>query len=541
MVDMVEAFLGIAGDAQLPTSCVVNLGDGTRSLPRDLQMKTFCLKLHSHTAPLSPNRIYKYVCGGDFSHDPFGKAWMWSEKRLTFDEGDANDIRLPDSKPSHMAVNAWQYYQSIAKDIAPADSFGHRVCSLKFESPRHARLAAAIDEHYRTATAKQILCFLSRAISCKTMTKGLFQDERLPGIQSICLTPIDDQLLLSTSSVGAVVHMQDSQAFRLPVYIGHFKSVCWITLVACHWTYHRTSSSFVHRVEEKVQLRMFRQAISGHLLQLVIYDNDYDKWWIDVNMTRLSDMLIYGHQSFDGTISIPRRRMREDDEDIQQLQKQQRVSTTTTKVDDKRVQQVIDKWEKSRNTSGMMVPYLSSVIKVPRDSPLLMERNNILKRCITLDEMQPCKEVFIERWGVQYASELVARMADNTDYSMYVMQNETGDTLGAFCMVLFDCVFPDGDAGHAVMIDSYAMKSKYAGTGLGGQMFHKGLRRVVSSPRFICFAQCVKTGDARKFWFDKLDETGTARALLHQAFVLDRSKVCVQGAVCEPRSREYKV
>ena len=76
--------------------------------------------------------------------------------------------------------------------------------------------------------------------------------------------------------------------------------------------------------------------------------------------------------------------------------------------------------------------------------------------------------------------------------------------MGAFCMVVFNGVFSDGSKGEAVMLDSFAVHPKFAGKGVGGKLFHQALRGLINASRYVVFAQCLKTGAARQFWFDKL-------------------------------------
>ena len=102
------------------------------------------------------------------------------------------------------------------------------------------------------------------------------------------------------------------------------------------------------------------------------------------------------------------------------------------------------------------------------------------------------------------------------------------------------------DGRLACCIDSFAVSANYQGSGVGHVTFHALLRGVcdrasTAGTPYIVFAQCVRTGDARHFWYDKLDESTVARSLLLQAFQIDAKRIPVQLiSQCAPRARDYR-
>jgi hypothetical protein len=145
---------------------------------------------------------------------------------------------------------------------------------------------------------------------------------------------------------------------------------------------------------------------------------------------------------------------------------------------------------------------------------------------------------------VPYAHNAMQRLLADTVPGVYVVYNADGDCVSMFALVMYR-THANGDR-LACCIDSFAVSSSHQGSGVGNITFHALLRGVCdrASTRgnsYHVFAQCVRTGDARLFWYDKLDESTVARSLLIQAFQNDPGRIPVQATTqCTPRSREYR-
>jgi len=151
--------------------------------------------------------------------------------------------------------------------------------------------------------------------------------------------------------------------------------------------------------------------------------------------------------------------------------------------------------------------------------------------------------VFEERFGKPYADQMVHRCAADDACGVYAAYDGT-ELVGALAVVLYSSVGSDGTRSVCAMIDSFAVLQSCCGRGHGSAMFHEGVRRLAerhtTATRYTLFAQCVRTGDGYRFWYDRLDESSLARSLVIQALHVDPTHVPVQAeAQCTPRAREY--
>ena len=153
-------------------------------------------------------------------------------------------------------------------------------------------------------------------------------------------------------------------------------------------------------------------------------------------------------------------------------------------------------------------------------------------------------QVFRTELGTGYGNEVVQRVATLPELACYLVEDEAGTVIGAFCVLLFDCILSDGTPSLALMVDTFAVRRKCQGKGYGRLIFydmvlpfaHRRLTAREGSTRFVVFAQCVVARPGSDYWYDKLDDSSEARSLLLQACTRFPEHVNVQGGdCCTPR------
>jgi GNAT superfamily N-acetyltransferase len=213
----------------------------------------------------------------------------------------------------------------------------------------------------------------------------------------------------------------------------------------------------------------------------------------------------------------------------------------------KRQRTTVETWLKSANAPGLSAPVLVRYLDPP--THYTTSDGWCAQRITDMDECINCDSFLIlsEEFGHVYARESLERAVADPLCGVYAAK-ETEDAnatvVATFIMFIFEAMFVDG-IGSAVMIDSFAVRHSLQGKGVGGNVFHKLCRGIATTfaeedayQRHVMFAQCLTSKRPKDFWFDKLDDSSIARALLLQASAIHASRVPIQTKCCA-RARIY--
>lgn len=227
---------------------------------------------------------------------------------------------------------------------------------------------------------------------------------------------------------------------------------------------------------------------------------------------------------------------------------------------DKKSKVLVEKWIKSARARHARIPFLVQPLvfvddpgtRVSSDGQLWMERISPSSSTSShVEEVVRMQTVAVFRDGFKepYVSGIFKRLLDDPCAGICLVSRrgshlEASTPVAAFAVKSFACIFADGAHGTALMIDSFAVSASERSSGMGSRVYEefclRGIgRRVRTSQRIFVFAQCIRTGEARKFWRDKLDDSSAARALMLQAVQLCPDRMEIHGeADCDPRARE---
>lgn len=514
-------------------SCTVEMGDAHRPLPRDPQVARLVCCMYETVAPISPSAVCRYVLRGDWSVDALGRPWT-DDLPLHHHHHHLNtttccsheDSRFATARLSHVAANLVQM-MDVLRTTSNEMVVGYPRSSFSFSSVEEARLAVAIDRTHRTATIDDVLRCLSRALDHGNLLHGVCGPLK-PLCVNHVVRALDGPLLVASMDAGRI--FDDHSVLTIPVLWSNRNIAVTVTLVGWHW--HRDDNvegCLEHRVVPDCILRNHRQTFGGCIVELRTSDDELDEWWLSTECTRVHGSLYTGHEPLVEDLRLTRKRISE--------------VVPCIDVQDKKVKVVVARWSKSYKSLGGHIPFLLKVLTDTTDERPVAWHDCIVKRCITGNEMRTegVVRVLTDRFGSGYADAVVNRVKDDPTYAAMVVQTAEGNALAAYVTSLFECVFEDGTTGTAILVDSFAVQVVFSGLGWGSRIFHELVRPSASrrSSRYVIFAQCIAKGDAARFWFDKLDETGVARGLLLQALALDNTRVAVQGSCCSPRARDY--
>lgn len=515
----------------------VVLGSGERMLPSDARVATLARSMYHSICSLSVQRIFEYIMEGNYEHDVFYGDWATPDRSKV---GGGSTDDLPPCTLLDVSPELVQFYWGLF--LPPhVSTLGTPRSVLRFPTREQAMLAVAIERFHTQGTAEDVLRCLSRSlhrdapmlrgvIQCHALTwpleaEVLFDEEeslvrwgRWRGMVECILSDSDP------SRCSRLVALHEQQAYRITV-VHH----TW-RVVADTWDSSRPSVHIVHRKIPELELVYTSMALAGGtvMLHLPAALRPLPPWMERHNLPcRPSPPPPV-------TLFLP-------------------LQTTTTKrkinVDaldmDSACSKVVKTWERSELSRGVNAPYLLSIRPFDALTDGVFDAGDLraVRDRTRADLMANSFDVFRERFGEAYALGLVNRSSDDDRIGVYCVRSRDGTPVAAFAIVIYDSVHHDGRRSVAVMIDSFAVCKENSGCGIGGVVFHELLRQVVeryANGRYVVFAQCVKKGNPRLFWCNKLDETSCAKSLLIQALHIDADRVLVQAeGECTPRSREF--
>ena len=298
-----------------------------------------------------------------------------------------------------------------------------------------------------------------------------------------------------------------------------------------------------HRGVLDVTLRYVRQVVGG-VVEVDVEDSD-DAWPPFLLENRMVPPAMFPALTSSSPCIVDRPHSSSD-----APARKRAIIDVDTLSSDRYVRTVIRAWHKSYTSGYADAPTLLSLAT---DVPLvetLTHGDLVAKRvhAITSRHGQDARGLLLERFGTEYADDAMRRLLNDAVAGLYAVYTRDDDAcVSTFGVLLFHARHAHADI-LACCIDSFAVSLAHQGGGIGGATFHALLRGVCARASrgagddpYHVFAQCVRTGDARHFWYDKLDESTVARSLLLQAFHIDPARVPVQmTGQCGPRSREYR-
>ena len=515
-MEALEERLGVCGEVDGTTR--VCMGEIMPCI-RDARVRHIASCLYNQKCTVSPDDLHRMICNEEWANL---SSLIPSTSPATTVGESCDDHRvlggcLHDMCP-YVVQNAWC-------DNAPRRWFQGVFI---FDDPRHARIASCASSHifcHQRATLEILSDALDRYRTHDLVMHQVSDDWNVSsGLWGTLRTA-------AVNSIGHVVSL---------VVISRVHRSAFTCVVASHeWTSMEDDSTVLHhRGCHSVTLRFVRQAFGG---VVTVEMEESDEWWPSFLLeNRMVPPSLFPSLcgSSPCTVSMNddvfnRRNKRRSGDAID-------VDELTT---DRHVRSVIRTWNKSYESKYADAPTLTSIACV-QFMETLSHGNFVAHRVHTATSQHgiDANGVLVERFGDAYGTGAMQRnLADNVA-GLYAVYNSHGVCVSTFALVIYHTY----DGHMACCIDSFAVSTSYQGSGVGSVTFHALLRGVcdrasaVGTP-YTVFAQCVRTGDARHFWYDKLDESTVARSLLLQAFQIDAVRIPVQLiSQCAPRARQYR-
>ena len=509
--------------------------------PRVLQLAHAVYRRYS---PYTPLETYQYVLDRDLSTSfPIfdGKASV----EYALDPSDL--LRFRDAHLHHFPADlVAEFAKELEKQSTTDMVVGDRRRAFTFTRESDAQFAVAYDAIYRKTTGCEIVAFLVRCLSHPLKRFGM-QNEALPSLE---LKPADimDTMMESretgfVSGIGCWMELTENIkaiSLRRAAHIValHGKVAITLTIVYHHWQVIEPTV-LSHRLAVGCTLSVAPNALTGghFILSYTHREREQWPWWMSAVTLRVHSVLL----------PIIMRK-----EPMHRVRLQPSLKHSLTDLlppDNKRLRTVIDKWTKSTHSIGISSPYLCRLISPPESFS-----DDILsaRRIVNKEDCEACGviAIFKDEFGYGYTNEVLQRTLVDDMAAIYIVERDLTDDgcvqpIAAFVLLLYEAVFFDGGVGTACMIDSFAVQRAVQGQGIGGQVFHKLCRGIAKYRshldmynRHVMFAQCLNTKRPRDFWFDKLDDSGMARALLLQASIMSPERIPIHVNCCA-RGRVY--
>lgn len=516
-MEALEECLGVCGEVDDGTTRVC-MGEIMPCI-RDARMRHIASCLYNQKCTVSPDDLHRMICNEEWTNL---SVLLSSTSLATAIDESCADHRvlgscLHDMCPS-VVQNAWC-------DNAPQRWFQG---VYTFDDPRRARLASCASSHI----------FCHQRATLEILSDALYRYRT----NDLVMQQVSDDWNVSSGTWG---RLRDATANR----IGHVVSLVVISrvhrsaftcVVASHeWMLTEDDSTVLqHRGRLSVTLRFVRQAFGG---VVTVEVEESDEWWPSFLLeNRMVPPSLFPSLCGSSPCVVSM------DEDVCK-RRNKRSSGEAIDLDgltsDRHVRAVIRTWNKSYESRYAEAPTLTSIACV-QFMETLSHGNFVAHRVHTATSQHgiDANRVLVERFGNAYGTGAMRRNLEDDVAGLYAVYNSHGVCVSAFALVIYHTY----DGCLACCIDSFAVSTSHQGSGVGNVTFHALLRGVcdrasaIGTP-YTVFAQCVRTGDARHFWYDKLDESTVARSLLLQAFQIDTARIPVQSiGQCTPRARQYR-
>lgn len=513
-MEALEQRLGICGTVDGGTTRIC-MGEIMPCI-RDARVRHIASCLYNKVCTVSPDDLHRIICNED---------WTALESLLSATTSPATAI--------HETCDDHRVLSSSIHDLCPTvvqnswcDNASHRWFRgvYTFDDPRHARLATCVSSHifcHQRATLEIISDALDRYRTHDLTMHHASED------CNVSSGTWDDLRNAVSNSVGHIVSL---------VVISRVHRSAFTCVVSSHeWMLMEDDNMVLHhRGRLSVLLRYVRQTFGG-VVALEVEESD--EWWppfLLENRTVPPSMFPSLCSSSPCTISLR--------EDICCRRKRSSIDVDEL-TSDRHVRSVIRTWNKSYESRYADTPTLTSIVCVQLVETLT-HQGYVAHRVHTSTSQHgvDAESVLVGRFGDAYGRGAMQRTLADDVTGLYAVYDTQGVCVSTFAIVIYNTY----DGRLACCIDSFAVSANHQGSGVGNVTFHALLRGVcdracVAGMPYIVFAQCVRTGDARHFWYDKLDESTLARSLLLQAFQIDASRIPVQLiSQCAPRAREYR-
>ena len=520
-MEQIECRLGIERDEMIET---VRVGMG-EAFPRirDPRVRHLASCIYGTLCPASPDEVNAMIQGGDWSaiDSLLSTATTENMEERLLDAPSCSDHRvltceLHDLCPS-VVQSMWQSH----------DPMRWHTAVYTFETSRHARLARGM--HVRLFRCAQIaLGILSDAL----------EDHR---VRHLKVDAICDEWHLP---LGTWIRMREDARDKVVTRVTSIVVVsprhrsAFTCRIASHEWIAKEEDAFVlhHRGRIGVTVRYAMQTVGG--IALIHIEEPEEEWPAYVLENRMLPPALLPSLTTSSPCVVELTHASRND-------RKRTIDVDELTGDDRHVRAVVRTWNKSYESRYAEVPTLM-LTTTPFHFPETMRHRGFMAHRVRSDTSQHGKDahrVLIERFGESYAAGAVRRLLGTFDGVWYVVYNDMEQCVSTFGMFFFRTSRLER---IACCIDSFAVSKLHQGAGVGNITFHAMLRGVCDHVSthgndYYVFAQCVRTGDARHFWYDKLDESTLARSLLLQAFHLDPQRVPVQLiSQCTPRAREYR-
>jgi len=514
-MEVLEKRLGISGDAgdDITRVCIGEI------MPciRDARVRHLASCVYNTTCTVSPEDLHRMICN---------EEWMDVASLLPITTP-PETATPPEMYADHRVLGSSLHdlcptvVQSSWRDDPPSRWFRG---VYTFVDPRHARLASCVSSHIfcrQRATLEIISDALDDYRTNDLIVHHASEDWN---VSSGTWGDLRDAVL---KSVGHIVSL---------IVISRVHRSAFTCVVASHeWMLVEDDCTVLHhRGHLSVTLRYVRQTFGG-VVALEVEDSD--EWWPPFLLeNRMVPPSLFPSlcSSSPCIVSLG--------EDTCGRRKRSSIDVDEL-TSDRHVRSVIRTWNKSYESRYADAPTLTSIACVQLVETLT-HQGYVAHRVHTSTSQHgvDAESVLVGRFGDAYGRRAMQRTLADDVAGLYAVYNPHMVCVSTFAVVAYNTY----DGRLACCIDSFAVSANNQGSGVGNVTFHALLRGVcdrasVAGTPYVVFAQCVRTGDARHFWYDKLDESTVARSLLLQAFQIDASRIPVQLiSQCAPRAREYR-
>lgn len=393
----------------------------------------------------------------------------------------------------------------------------------------------SFDSHTKSSIASKVSSLLFRVANAVLWILSDALDEY---DAKAFLTPCDEWIVTSKQWINLV---EDTvilgTATTIVVLYPKHRTMYSCVVVSHEWNpVHGDPCTLQHAGSSSISLRFVRQTFHG-VVELIMEESE-SEWPPFLFECLLFECRSVSPAEFPCTMSSSACAVHS----LQKSCQKRKIDVDT--IPDRFVRTVVRAWNKSYNSTGSSAPTLLSIAHVtPLES--IRHKEFSAQRVHSLDSThgQNAQRVLVERFGSEYARGAMDRtLRDMYSSALYAVYNRFNE-----CVSVFGVIYYTTSCRRlACCIDSFAVSSSHQGSGVGNATFHGFLRgscAYLSLPEssYFVFAQCVRTGEAKHFWYDKLDDSSCARSLMLQAFDLDMLRIPIQPATqCAPRAREYR-
>ena len=491
----------------------VELGDGCYDAFLNAELLWVARRLYSVTESLSPEDVFRRVTSGE---------WLPAEEEPppSVAGGSCSDWRLQTARVSHLSIDLMQYVCHLTVE---SDSVGFEKHTFIFEDRQLAEQAVRLDRR-RKASSSDVMRCLSRSMDALRQNDILWVGHRHPVVFRE-IESLDLDLVRLPSSQATQLFQSPRRAgqiTRVWVFVRERRVAAHLTLVHEHWV-SRGLGILQHSLLDRVFLRWIPMAVSGGIVELSIQCDDFEwPWWIERD-TKVVDDVVHARLP---PLTVPDLKRSQCEPPSDDLSLPQR--------------QVLAKWERSARARGAARTELLSLKSVAEEDRSF--GRFIAFRCVgaSVDRL---RGILTESFGAEYASRSIEK-ARGSEHSVAfgIQEAAARSPVAVVIAYLFDTRTPRGEAGTAMLIDSFAVARSRQGEKIGEAVFHElclPLAEELSvSDSYLVFAQCVLQQPGAGFWREKLDPTTEARSVMLQAHRM--GVVPVQTAsVCEARARTF--